>query len=190
MLVLETVVTIRRAYFVQKKSGCASAANIVAAALLPITGDAKSGANIPQAFTATPAETMRDLRDLKRDQAISRRAWDILQAGGTGAYERALSELREDTRAYWQQCLADPPRDGLSYIAATEALLAWLDHHRKQWYEEPLAEFVAKLFAYLLILSTDPALSAINRADFNCRRRSAAACRRAARSRIHGMRML
>ncbi len=121
-------------------TGCASSGNIAGAALLPVTGDAKGKANIPQAFTATPAETTRGLRDLKRDQAMSRRAWDILRVGGTGAYDRALAELRDDTRAYWQQCLADRPRDCPKCFPTAEALLAWLDHHWKEWYDDPLAE--------------------------------------------------
>jgi hypothetical protein len=115
-------------------------ASIAGAALLPITGNSEGNASISQALTATPAETARDLRDVKRDQAMTRRAWNILQAGGSGAYERALGELREDTRDYWQEGLADPPDDGLTYAANAEALEAWIDHHWKEWYDWPISE--------------------------------------------------
>jgi hypothetical protein len=121
-------------------SGYADGAHIAGAALLPITGNCEGNASISQALTATPSETARDLRDLKRDQAMTRRAWNILQAGGGGAYERALAELREDTRDYWQQSLADPPDDGLTYAANAEALKAWIDHHWKDWYDWPISE--------------------------------------------------
>jgi hypothetical protein len=114
--------------------------HIVAAALLPITGEAQGKASIPRAIAATPAETARDLRDVKRDQAMTRRAWDILVVGGAGAYDRALAALRDDTRAAWLESLSDPPEDGLTYAATAEALKAWIDHHWHDWYDVPIAE--------------------------------------------------
>jgi hypothetical protein len=100
---------------------------IAGAALLPITGGVGAKANAARAIAATPVETTRDLRDLKRDQGMSQRALNILQAGGPDAYQRALAALREDTRAYWQECLADDPEDGLTYAPTTEALWAWIE---------------------------------------------------------------
>ena len=44
---------------------------IAGAALLPVIGKHKIEADIPQALTATPADTARDLRDVKRDQAMT-----------------------------------------------------------------------------------------------------------------------
>jgi hypothetical protein len=80
------------------------------------------------------------LRDVKRDQAMTQRAWNILQAGGLQAYEYALAALREDTRAYWLECLADPPGDGMACSPTAGALKAWIDRHWKEWYEDPLVE--------------------------------------------------
>jgi hypothetical protein len=57
-------------------------------------------------LVATPTVTARDLRDVKRDQTMTRNARNILEAGGPDAYVRALAALREDTRTYWQECLA------------------------------------------------------------------------------------
>jgi hypothetical protein len=48
--------------------------HLVGAALLPLTGSAEGKANIPQALAATPADTARDLRDVKRDQSMTRHA--------------------------------------------------------------------------------------------------------------------
>ena len=104
---------------------------IAGAALLPLTGAAEAKASIPRAIAATAAETARDLRETKRE---------ILEAGGAGAYECALTALRDDTREYWQDCLSDPPDDGLAYAATAEALKECLDHHRAEWYDQPIVE--------------------------------------------------
>lgn len=59
------------------------------AALFPMIGKHEIEANVPQAVTATPADTARELRNLKRDQAMTRKAEGILAAGESGAYARA-----------------------------------------------------------------------------------------------------
>ena len=114
--------------------------HIAGAALLPLTGAAEAKASIPRAIAATAAETARDLRETKRDQGMTQRALNILDAGGPEAYERALAALHNDTREYWQDCLSDPPDDGLTYAATAEALKEWLDHHRAEWYDQPIVE--------------------------------------------------
>jgi hypothetical protein len=119
---------------------CNSPARIAGAALLPLTGAAEAKASIPRAIAATAAETARDLRETKRDQGMTQRALKILEAGGAGAYECALTALRDDTREYWQESLSDPPDDGLTYAAKAEALREWLDHHRAEWYDQPIVE--------------------------------------------------
>ena len=55
----------------------------------------------------TPADTARDLRDVKRGPGYTTsKALNILVAGGPDSYARALTALREDTRASWLECLA------------------------------------------------------------------------------------
>ena len=110
------------------------------AALLSVTGSADHTANIGQALAATPTDTARDLRDVKRDQAMTRKAWDILAAGGADAYVRALAALREDTRASWLECIAERPADGTAYTPTVNALGTWIDRHWKEWYDDPIAE--------------------------------------------------
>jgi hypothetical protein len=91
-------------------AGLHNADGIAAAALLPITGSTTAGnPAIGKAIAATPAETARELRDVRRDQAMTRRALLILEAGGGDAYKRTLGALRDDTRSYWQACLSEPP---------------------------------------------------------------------------------
>ena len=113
---------------------------VASAALLPLTGTPESKASIPRAIATTAAETARDLRDTKRDQGMTQRALSILEAGGPDAYERALRALRDDTRECWQDCLSNPPDDGLTYAATAEALKAWVGRHWREWYDQPIVE--------------------------------------------------
>jgi hypothetical protein len=112
---------------------------IVGATLLPVVGK-QVKADIPQALTATPAGTARDLRDVKRDQAMTCKALNILAAGEPDAYARALAALRDDTRSYWLECLEDPPTEDPTYRPTAEALQAWIRRNWTEWYEEPIAE--------------------------------------------------
>jgi hypothetical protein len=123
-----------------KATGYNGPEHIVGAALLPLTGCLEARANIPLAITATGAETARDLRELRRDQSITQDALAILEAGGPEAYGLALAALGADTREYWQDCLSDPPDDGLTYAATAEALKTWIEHHWQEWYTQPILE--------------------------------------------------
>ena len=60
-----------------------------------------------KSLAATRTDTAGDLRDVKRYQAMTRKALNILTAGGPDAYGHAVAALREDTRSYWQECLAE-----------------------------------------------------------------------------------
>jgi hypothetical protein len=113
---------------------------LAGAALLPLAGQTKIKAGIAQAVAATAADTAHELRDVKRDQKMTCKAWDILVAGGTDAYARALSELRDDTRTYWLERLKERPEDGLSYAPSAEALKAWIGHHWEEWFDGPITE--------------------------------------------------
>jgi hypothetical protein len=124
----------------QKASDYLGPNNVASAALLPLTGASESKASIPQAIAATTIETARELRDMKLDQGMTQRALNLLEAGGPHAYEYALSALRDDTRAYWRECLSDPPDDGLTYAATAKDLRAWIDRCWHEWYDEPIAE--------------------------------------------------
>jgi hypothetical protein len=110
--------------------------HVTGAALLPLTGAAKGRADIPRAIAATAPDTARDLRDVKRDQSMTQRAWSILLAGGADAYEQAVAALRDDTRGSWQELLSECPDDGLTYAPTAEALRDWINHHWKEWLRE------------------------------------------------------
>ncbi len=112
---------------------------IAGAALLPVVGMHKVKANLPQALTATPADTARDLRDVKRDQAMTSKALHILAAEGPEIYARALAVLREDTRSSWLECLEESDPNDPTYKPTAKALDAWLRRHWTEWYDEPIA---------------------------------------------------
>jgi hypothetical protein len=114
--------------------------HVASAALLPLTGDSENSASIPRAIAASAADTARDLRDAMCDQGMTQRALNILEAGGPDAYQYALGALRDDTREYWQDCLSEPPDDGLKYAATAAALKAWIEHHWREWYDQPIVE--------------------------------------------------
>jgi hypothetical protein len=114
--------------------------HVASAALLPLTGDSESNASIPRAIAATATDTARDLRDATCDQSMTQRALNILEAGGPDVYGTALGALREDTREYWQDCLSEPPDDGLTYTATAEALKTWIERHWQEWYDQPIVE--------------------------------------------------
>jgi hypothetical protein len=114
---------------------------IASAALLPMIGEHKVKADTPQALIATPTDTARDLRDLKRDQAMTSKALNILTAGGPDSYAHALAALREDTRSFWAECLGEADADDPTYRPTTVALEAWLRRHWTEWYDGPIAQF-------------------------------------------------
>ena len=113
---------------------------IAGAALLPVIGKHKIEADIPQALTATPADTARDLRDVKRDQSMTLKALNILVAAEPNAYARAMAMLRKDTRTYWLECLEDSDADDPNFKPTAEALEAWIRRYWTKWYEWPIAE--------------------------------------------------
>ena len=74
---------------------------IAGAALLPLTGDVNGKASIPRAIAATPAETARDLRDVKRDQGMTQRAWKLSRL-----------EVQAPTNGRWLRCATTRGRLG------------------------------------------------------------------------------
>ena len=96
---------------------------------------------VPAYHDLTPglSGAARDLRETKRDQGMTQRALNILEAGGADVYERALTALRDDTREHWRDCLSDPPDDGPMQLPP-KPLKEWLDHHRAEWYDQPIVE--------------------------------------------------
>lgn len=64
-----------------------------------------------EAFRASPADTEAALQDIAADEAMTRRAVELLDAARPDAYQMALAALREDTRQWWGDRLAADPAD-------------------------------------------------------------------------------
>jgi hypothetical protein len=63
------------------------------------------------AVRATAADTDEDMVDMEGDEAMTRRALDLLGSRRNDAYEAALAVLREDTKDWWADVLARDPDD-------------------------------------------------------------------------------
>jgi hypothetical protein len=72
--------------------------------------DATDGSeDVGEAIRATQADTDEDVRDMEEDEAMTRRALDLLSSRDNDPYEVALETLREDTRGWWAETLARGP---------------------------------------------------------------------------------
>ena len=54
--------------------------------------------NIGEAVRATASDVEEEIRDLRADEAMTRRALKLIASGRNDAYEVAMAALREDTR--------------------------------------------------------------------------------------------
>lgn len=94
------------------------------------------------AIRDTPAETKKALRDLQSDEAMTRRALELIGSRRNDRYEAALAALREDTRSWWADRLAcdseeldegeepyRPDPDHLQRFIETQ-VLAWYGRRR------------------------------------------------------------
>jgi hypothetical protein len=73
--------------------------------------DAGETERVTSAIRATDSDTEEDIRDLDEDEAMTRRALDLLGSLRNDRYEAALAELREDTRGWWADMLARDSAD-------------------------------------------------------------------------------
>ena len=64
---------------------------------------------VVDAIRATASDTDDDLRHLSEDEAMTRRALDLLCSRRNDRYEAALAALRRDTRDWWTDLLARDP---------------------------------------------------------------------------------
>jgi len=102
------------------------------------------------AIRATTNDTAQDIAEMEADEAMTRRALDLLGSTRNDAYEAALASLREDTRQWWAKLLARYPdeleEDEAPATANAEALrrflednvLPWFDNRRKELANRPL----------------------------------------------------
>jgi hypothetical protein len=100
--------------------------------------------DIGEAVRATPADVEDEMRDLEDDEAMTRRALDMLGSARNDAYETALAELREDTQGWWADTLALKPvefeEDEEPATADAGGLRRFLEGKVLPWFEKRKAE--------------------------------------------------
>jgi hypothetical protein len=110
---------------------------------------ADESVDVSEAVRITPADTEEELRDLDDDEAMTRRALEILESQRNDAYEAALAELRNDTQGWWDDVLKVKPEleedeelatagvDGLHRFLEGK-VLAWFEERREEIAQRPL----------------------------------------------------
>ena len=99
---------------------------------------------------ATAADTQEDMADMAADEAMTRRALELLGSKRNDAYEAGLAALRKDIQSLWADRLArDPDKLGEDEQPATAdveglrrflegEVLPWFDNRRKELANRPL----------------------------------------------------
>ena len=64
---------------------------------------------VVDAIRATTDDTAADIAELEEDEAMTRRALDLLGSRRNDAYDAALAALRDDTVEWWRGILAEDP---------------------------------------------------------------------------------
>jgi hypothetical protein len=97
-------------------------------------------ADVSEAVRITPEDAADELRDFDEDEAMTRRALEILESQSNDAYEAALSELREDTQGWWADTLTLKPdeleEDEGPATADAAGLRGFLERKVLPWFAE------------------------------------------------------
>jgi hypothetical protein len=119
----------------------------VALVHLDTTGQSE---RVVDAIRATAADTEDDMADMAADEAMTRRALELLGSKRNYAYEAAVAALRDDTQGWWEDVLARDPdelgkgeepatadAEGLRRFLEAE-MLPWFENRRKELANRPL----------------------------------------------------
>jgi hypothetical protein len=83
--------------------------------------------------------TEEDIADMNADEAMTRRALDLLGSKRNDAYEAALATLRDDTQSWWNDELARAPDELGEYeeppTADAKGLRRFLEAQVPPWFE-------------------------------------------------------
>ena len=123
--------------------------SIVKTALVHLDASGQSE-RVIDAIRATASDTEEDIHDMQEDEAMTRRALDLLGSRRNDAYEAALAALRADTRQWWEEMLARDEDEldedeqpatadagGLCRFLETE-VLPWFENRKKELAHRPL----------------------------------------------------
>jgi hypothetical protein len=127
----------------------ASHRNTVKVALVHLDATGQSE-RVVDAIRASAADTEDDIRAVRDDEAMTRRALDVLGSRRNDAYEAALAELREDTQSWWADTLGRDPEEldeGEEPVTADatclrrfleDEVLPWFEGRKKELANRPL----------------------------------------------------
>jgi hypothetical protein len=94
---------------------------------------------VANAIRASASNTHDDIVDTEQDEAITRRALELLNSKRNDAYEAALGALRGDTQQWWAEVLTSDPdeleEDEEPATADTDGLRRFLDEQVLPWFE-------------------------------------------------------
>lgn len=117
-----------------------SYSNTAKVALTHIAGRTSSDST-QDAINSTPEQNSRDIADLEEDDKMTARAIKLLHLGKGGAYKKALTALRDDTRDWWEETLEEQDDDEENqYTPDKEGLLLFLNGKVQNWLEEHRTE--------------------------------------------------
>jgi hypothetical protein len=119
-------------------------------AALAYVGASNQSEVVSDAVHATATDTDEEVTDIAANEAMTRRALELLCTTRNDAYEAALEALCEDTQGWWAGQLARDPReldedeapatadaDGLRRFLETE-VLPWFETRKKELANRPL----------------------------------------------------
>jgi hypothetical protein len=103
---------------------------------------------VGNAIRATASDTQDDIEDTEQDEALTRRALDLLGSKQNDAYEAALAVLRADTQEWWADVLASDPNeleeDEEPATPDAEGLRRFLDEEVLPWFENRKKELASR----------------------------------------------
>jgi hypothetical protein len=103
---------------------------------------------VGNAIRATASATQEDIAEMEQDEAITRRALDLLDSKRNDSYEAALAALREDTQGWWADVLASGPEeleeDEGPATADVEGLRRFLEEEVLPWFENRKKELATR----------------------------------------------
>jgi hypothetical protein len=103
---------------------------------------------VANAIRATASDTQEDIVDTDQDEAITKRALDLLNSKRNDAYEAALAALRPDTQEWWADVLASDPdeleEDEQPATADAEGLRRFLEEEVLPWFENRKKELATR----------------------------------------------
>jgi hypothetical protein len=95
--------------------------------------------DLEEAVRATAADTLDAVRDMQKDEAMTREALELLDSRRNDPYEAAVETLRKDTQGWWADTLARDPagleEDEEPFTADAEGLRRFLEGEVLPWFE-------------------------------------------------------